>query len=628
MSNLRTFTDHVLNMSRPVKRTVAVTADILLCLLAVALAFRLRLDAWIAPSGNQWLAYILAISLAIPIFIRLGMYRAIFRYVGWHAFGTVIVASAIYGALYSLVFTVFGVNLVPRSIGILQPILVLVFIGGSRGIVRFWLGGAYLTATKPNHGRRVLIYGAGSAGRQLMAGLTNSNEMRVMGFVDDDAKLHRSFLNGRPIYPASMLPNLIDELAITDVLLALPSASRQRKGQIVDKLNNHKVAVRVLPGIFELADGKVEFSDLRQIEIEDLLGRDPVPPDSGLMGKCITNRVVLVTGAGGSIGSELCRQILDFGPAKLVLVDHSEYNLYAIDQELQLQIQRHSPPVELIPVLSSVANDSQMRALFLEHRPQTVYHAAAYKHVPMVELNPLQGAANNIVGTANLVELASQFGVSDFVLISSDKAVRPPNIMGASKRIAEMLLQIEASNDSGARFSMVRFGNVLGSSGSVVPLFRKQIAAGGPVTITHPEVTRFFMTIPEAAQLVIQAGAMATGGEVFVLDMGAPVKIVELARRMIEISGLQVRTDDNPDGDIAIQFVGLRPAEKMYEELLTGDSPEPTFHPRILKAHDPCPDRIVLQRALEEIKKCIAAHDADNLRKVVAGLCPTIALEG
>lgn len=615
-------------MPRAAKRAVAVSVDTLLCLLAVILAYRLRLDAWIIPAGGQWLSYLFAIGLAIPLFIRLGMYRAIFRYVGWHAFGTVIAACAVYGIAYFAIFTIIGVNLVPRSIGVLQPILVLLAVGGSRAVARYWLGGAYLNISLDHRARRVLIYGAGSAGRQLMAGLANSNEMRIIGFVDDDAKLHHNFLNGRPIYSASVLPDLINELAITDVLLALPSVSRQRKNEILDKLQRHKVTVRVLPGIFELADGKVAISDLRPIEIDDLLGRDPVPPSADLMGKCIAGRAVLVTGAGGSIGSELCRQILDYKPSKIILVDHAEYNLYAIDQELQSLLRRQSAPVELIPILSSVADSGQMQAIFSKYRPQTVYHAAAYKHVPMVEMNPLRGVANNVLGTENLVECASEFGVEDFVLISTDKAVRPPNIMGASKRISEMVLQTQSLAQSRTKLSMVRFGNVLGSSGSVVPLFRKQIAEGGPLTITHPEVTRYFMTIPEAAQLVIQAGAMANGGEVFVLDMGAPVKIVDLAKRMIEISGLQLRTESNLGGDIAIKFVGLRPAEKMYEELLTGDNPEPTSHPRIMKAHDPCPDPDLLRESIQEIKNCIKNHDADKLRQVVANLCPTISSDG
>lgn len=615
------FSEKILELSRVEKRAIAIMADVLLCLLTVALAYRLRLDAWILPIGNQWLSYIVAVVLALPLFVKFGLYRAIFRYIGWYALSAVTLACALYGALYALIFSVIGVDLIPRTTGFLQPILLFIGVGGSRAVARFWLGGGYSAILGNSQTRRVLIYGAGSAGRQLAGGLANSQEMSVVAFIDDDPKLHGSHLNGKIIYSPSRLEKAIDDLAIDDVLLAMPSVSRKRTNEIVDSLQGHDVTVRTLPGIFELADGKVTISDLRPIQIEDLLGRDPVPPDPTLMSKCITGKRVLVTGAGGSIGSELCRQIIAQNPARLVLVEHSEYNLYAIEQELAaLCHTKHS--IELVAILASVTDRVRMGEVFKSYSPNTIYHAAAYKHVPLVEANPGEGVRNNVFGTQTVAELAEHFGAEDFVLISTDKAVRPPNIMGASKRLAEMVLQLMAQNSS-TRFSMVRFGNVLGSSGSVVPLFRKQIAAGGPVTVTHPEVTRYFMTIPEAAQLVIQAGSMATSGDVFVLDMGEPVKIFDLARRMIELSGLQVKSDLEDEG-VEIKIAGLRPAEKLYEELLVGEQPLPTSHQRILRAREPLPERNDFNEFLHRLEKNVFNWSNEHLRHNIARFVPTV----
>jgi FlaA1/EpsC-like NDP-sugar epimerase len=628
MQSIHAISEKILELPRPFKRAIAVAADILLCLLTVALAYRLRLDAWIMPIGNQWLSYAAAPLLAIPIFIRFGLYRAIFRYVGWHALNSVTWACALYGALYAGIFTFIGIPVIPRSTGILQPILLFLAVGASRAVARYWLSGGYAAILGKSQRRRVLIYGAGSAGRQLAAGLANSQEMLVVGFVDDDPVLHGSFLNGKKIYAPDVMIGLIDNLGVADILLAIPSASRKRRNEIIDSLRGQKVSVRTLPGIFDLADGKVTVSDLRPLEIEDLLGRDRVPPDASLLGKCITGKTVLVTGAGGSIGSELCRQIVDLHPAKLVLVDHGEYNLYSIEHELRQQSAAQDAPPALEAMLVSVQDEKGMDDVIGRHHPETIYHAAAYKHVPMVEANAAEGIRNNVFGTKIVAGLAEKHGVCDFVLISTDKAVRPPNIMGASKRIAEMLLQAKAAAGSPTRFTMVRFGNVLGSSGSVVPLFRKQIAAGGPVTVTHPEVTRYFMTIPEAAQLVIQAAAMADGGDVFVLDMGEPVKIIDLAQRMIELSGLRVRWHDVPDGDIEIRVIGLRPAEKLYEELLIGESPEPTRHPRIMKAHEAFPQSEVLDAALSELDSAAYGRDDAKLRAVVTRLVPTVTSGG
>jgi FlaA1/EpsC-like NDP-sugar epimerase len=611
----------ILELSRGEKRAIALAVDVLLCLFTVALSYRLRLDAWIYPIGNQWLSYIAAVAIAIPLFVRFGLYRAIFRYVGWYALSAVTLACALYGGLYSTIFSIVGFENVPRTTGFLQPILLFLGIGASRASARFLLGGGYAAILGNSAKRRVLIYGAGSAGRQLAAGLASSSEMLVVAFIDDDPRLQNSQLDGKHIYPPAKVEKVIEDLAVDDVLLAMPSTSRQRLNEIVESLRHREVTVRTLPGIFELADGKVTISDLRALQIEDLLGRDPVPPEASLMSKCIRERTVLVTGAGGSIGGELCRQILAQKPSKLLLLDHSEFNLYAIEQELA-EMQASADGIEVIPLIASVTDMVRLEEIFRLHKPHTVYHAAAYKHVPLVEANPGEGVRNNVLGTRATAEIASRHGVLDFVLISTDKAVRPPNIMGASKRLAEMVLQLLAS-ESGTRFSMVRFGNVLGSSGSVVPLFRKQIANGGPITVTHREVTRYFMTIPEAAQLVIQAGSMANSGDVFVLDMGEPVKIIDLARSMIELSGLQVKDNENPDG-IEIKVTGLRPAEKLYEELLISESVLPTDHQRIMRAREPTPDRKTFTRFLQDLEKNVFEWDNREMRRQIGKLIPTL----
>jgi FlaA1/EpsC-like NDP-sugar epimerase len=617
---------HILNLPRMVKRAIAVAVDILLCAMTVALAYKLRLDVWILPVGNQWLSYLAAIIFAIPIFITSGLYRAIFRYVGWGALMTVVRACAIYGLIYSAVFTLIGVPLVPRSIGILQPILLFLVVGASRAIARYWLGGGYKALLRMGLRRRVLIYGAGSAGRQLAGGIASSEDMQVVAFVDDDKTLQGSVLNGKHIYESANIAELIERLAVTDVLLAIPSTSRQRRNEIIEDLRGSAAAVRTLPGLMDLTHGRVTVKDLRELDIEDLLGRDPVAPNEILLGKCIAGKCVLVTGAGGSIGSELCRQILALKPETLLLFDQSEYNLYAIHHELESR--QEGTGIEIVPLLGSVQDEGRMASIMEALQPHTVYHAAAYKHVHLVESNPIEGIRNNVFGTLSMARLALKFGVRDFVLISTDKAVRPTNIMGATKRVAEQILQALAEQESGTRFSMVRFGNVLGSSGSVVPLFRKQISEGGPVTVTHEDITRYFMTIPEAAQLVIQAGAMATGGEVFVLDMGEPVKIVELARRMIELSGLRPRFADRADGDIGIEYVGLRPGEKLYEELLIGDNPTPTGHRRIMKARESFLKLDELDSVLAGMSNDLADHNIPALQRTLASLANATIVDG
>ncbi|RKT50635.1 FlaA1/EpsC-like NDP-sugar epimerase [Azonexus fungiphilus] len=615
---LRKLAVPILALPRATKRFVALSVDLGLCVLTVWLAFYLRLGEFVTLSGSASWAVWGAICIAVPIFIVSGLYRAIFRYSGWPALLAVARAVGTYGLLYASVFAAIGVAGVPRTVGIIQPILLLLFVGASRAMARVWLGDQYLSILKQASRTKVLIYGAGSAGRQLAAAMTNSHEMQVVGFLDDDERLHGRVLNGQPIYNPADLDTLATTLNINDVLLAMPALSRKRRNEILGQIRSAHVAVRTLPSVTDLAQGKVSISDLRDLDIDDLLGRDPVAPNHVLLEKNISGKVVLVTGAGGSIGSELCRQIQILGPKKLLLIEQSEFALYAIHQELEeKQFERRGG---VVPLLASVQDEQRMNEIMSTWRPDTVYHAAAYKHVPLVEHNPVEGIKNNVFGTLRAAQAAVRNGVADFVLISTDKAVRPTNIMGASKRMAEMLLQALAITASGTKFTMVRFGNVLGSSGSVVPRFRQQIRDGGPITLTHPEITRYFMTIPEAAQLVIQAGAMARGGDVFVLDMGQPVKIIDLARRMIELSGLELRDEDNPDGDIAIEITGLRPGEKLYEELLIGDSPEPTTHPRIMKAHEDFLAWPALEQRLLALQAALEINDVVVVRAILQAL--------
>ncbi|MFJ9450886.1 polysaccharide biosynthesis protein [Herbaspirillum sp. NPDC101397] len=615
----------ILALPRFAKRIVALLSDTSLCVLCAWLAFYLRLGDFVSLSGHSLWAAFASVALALPIFIVFGLYRAIFRYSGWPALMSVARAVGIYGLVYATIFTAIGIPEVPRTIGLIQPILLLLAVGASRGLARFWLGGQYQSQLKQASLPKVFIYGAGTAGRQLAAAMANSHEMRVIGFLDDDDRLHGHVLNGLAIYNPTDLAELVLSLRINSVLLALPSVSRKRRNEILAQMRQAKVLVRTLPSVIELAQGKVGISDLRELDIDDLLGREPVVPNHILLTKNVAKKVVLVTGAGGSIGSELCRQILKLGPALLLLIEQSEFALYHVHQELQTGLL--DSDMKLLPLLASVRDQERMREIMATWRPDTVYHAAAYKHVPLVEHNPAEGIKNNVLGTQIAAQAAMEQGVSDFVLISTDKAVRPTNIMGASKRLAEMVLQALAEVSSGTQFTMVRFGNVLGSSGSVVPKFRQQIRDGGPITLTHPDITRYFMTIPEAAQLVIQAGAMAKGGDVFVLDMGQPVKIIDLARRMIELSGLTVKDDDYPEGDIEIEISGLRPGEKLYEELLIGDNPKVTTHPRIMRANEDFLSWPVLEEKLHALELALNVNDVGvvrlMLKQLVSGYAPS-----
>lgn len=625
---LQNFALPVLALPRWAKRFVVSAVDLCLCVLTVWLAYYLRLGEFVTLSGNALWAAVTSVFLALPIFIVTGLYRAIFRYSGWPALLTVARAVGVYGLLYAVVFTAIGFAGVPRTVGIIQPILLLLFVGASRALARVWLGDQYQSILKHAARPKVLIYGAGNAGRQLAAAMTNSHEMQVVGFLDDDDRLHGHVLNGLPIYSPVDLSSLVSTLNINDVLLAMPRIGRVRRNEILSQMRAAHVSVRTLPSVSDLAQGKVSVSDLRDLDIDDLLGREPVSPNHILLAKNIVGKTVLVTGAGGSIGSELCRQIVAVGPDRLLMIEHSEFALYTIHQELSEKIAERQ--ITLVPLLASVKDEERMREIMSTWHPNTVYHAAAYKHVPMVEHNPAEGIKNNVLGTLRTARLAQENGVADFVLISTDKAVRPTNIMGASKRLAEMVLQAIAEESTGTKFAMVRFGNVLGSSGSVVPKFRQQIREGGPVTVTHPEITRYFMTIPEAAQLVIQAGAMAKGGDVFLLDMGQPVKIIDLARRMIELSGLRIKDEQDPEGDVEIEITGLRPGEKLYEELLIGDNPEPTTHPRIMKAHEDFVPWADLEVKLNALEAALNVNDVSIIRRMmgvmVSGFTPSDAI--
>lgn len=609
----------LLTLPRAVKRQVALGVDAILCAVCVWLAFSLRLDGWVSIEKPQLEAILAGIVIALPLFILSGFYRAIFRYTGSAALIAMIRACLMFGLVYALIFTVIGVSGIPRSVGLLTPLLVFMLIGLSRLLVRHWLGGtASGGASARQELPQIVIYGAGEAGRQLLGALRHSPQMVVRAFIDDDTQLHGQILAGLPIYCARWLVDNARSTGITDVLLAVPSASRARRADILKELLPLHLHVRTLPGMDDLANGRVQTHDLQEVDIETLLGRDPVAPLVDLLHRHIKDQVVLVTGAGGSIGSELCRQIASLKPTTLLLVELSEFALYAIHQELD----RTFPDVHVIPLLASVRDAKRLREIMGTWHPATVYHAAAYKHVPLVEHNAMEGVKNNAFGTLIAAQMALECKVRQFVLVSTDKAVRPTNVMGASKRVAEMMLQGLAQQSSATRFSMVRFGNVLGSSGSVVPLFRRQIASGGPITLTHPDITRYFMTIPEAAQLVIQAGAMAVGGDVFVLDMGEPVKVIDLARRMVELSGRTVREAALPDGDIELKIVGLRPGEKLYEELLIGDNAQPTRHPRVMKAHEVCPPWSELLGLMEVLEAKVLANDVPGLKLALARMLP------
>lgn len=637
--------ERLLGMRRRYKRLLQVSADILLIWLAVWLAFVLRMgsDDLVQPLGGHAWLFVAAPLLAIPLFIRMGLYRAVLRYLDNNGLLTILKAVSLAALLLALAIYWYrdAPALVPRSLVFNYWWISLLLIGGLRLLMRHYFLGDWgdwkrarhmLPFTRDDDGlSRVAIYGAGSAGHQLAAALRRGRAMRPVAFLDDDDGIANRTIAGLKVYKPKHLQQMIDETGASEVLLAIPSASRARRREILAALETYPLHVRSVPGLMELASGRVKVEDIQEVDIADLLGRDAVEPRVELFERCIRGQVVMVTGAGGSIGSELCRQILTQAPAVLILFEHSEYNLYSIHQELQVRL---DPAIRLVPILGSIRNPQRLLDVMRTWRVDTLYHAAAYKHVPMVEHNIAEGVLNNVVGTLNTAQAAILAGVRHCVLISTDKAVRPTNVMGCTKRLAEQLLQalsreaeprlhgLGCAQANRTRFCMVRFGNVLGSSGSVIPLFREQIRRGGPVTVTHPEITRYFMTIPEAAQLVIQAGAMGQGGDVFVLDMGEPVRIAELAEKMIRLSGLTLRSEHNPRGDIAIEYSGLRPGEKLYEELLIGDNVSATEHPMIRRADEQHMSWEALSELLDQLLAAVADEDCARIRTLLCQAVP------
>ncbi|MBL8650337.1 MAG: polysaccharide biosynthesis protein [Sphingopyxis sp.] len=610
-------------LGRSEKRAILIVADALLCVAAVLVAFSLRLGRWEIFDAGVGLASVIALSSWLPIFLIRGTYSSILRFSGGRTMVGLGYSVVLYAIPLIVIFGFVGMDGVPRTVAVIQPILFLLFLAMTRIVARYAVVDL-LKRRDIQQASIVLIYGAGEAGQQLAMALRGDPAMRLVGFIDDDRKVEGEIIDGVPIYSRPKLPYLVDTYGVTDVLLALPHVTRSKRRRVMKSLEDWPIRVRMLPNMRQIIDEQVSVNDLRDVQIEDLLGRDPVPPNQLLLGRTIVGKTVMVSGAGGSIGSELCRQIVTMRPHKLILVESSEYGLYAIGQELQAAIAElpEGQHPELIEELGNVTDQPTVRRLLARWQPDTIFHAAAYKHVPLVEANPIAGIGNNVCGTLFMATEADRVGVANFVLISTDKAVRPTNVMGASKRVCELVLQGLAARGTKTCFAMVRFGNVLGSSGSVVPLFREQIKNGGPVTVTHRDVTRFFMTIPEAAQLVIQAGAMAKGGEVFVLDMGKPVRIIELARTMINLSGLTVRDEDHPDGDIEIAEVGLRQGEKLYEELLIGDDPKPTSHSRIMQAREVMLEWTELSAKLDALRGAMDHGHAGDCLDILHELVP------
>lgn len=633
----------LLGLPRHRKRLLQVVTDVMLIWLALWGAFVLRqgFDSRIDPFGDHFWLFAIAPLVSIPIFIRLGMYRAVMRYFGNDALLAIFKAVTLSVLVLTLLLYLYGHTpvIVPRSLIFNYWWLSLMLIGGLRLAMRqYFMGDWYVAsqqfpfiASRQDEGlRKVAIYGAGRAGNQLVAALRSGRSMRPVAFIDDDPGLAYRMISGLVVYKPAHILRMIERTGAQEILLAIPSASRARRREILEMLEGLPLRVRTVPDLLALASGRVRVDEVQDVDIADLLGRDVVPPKTDLLERCIRGRVVMVTGAGGSIGSELCRQILAAGPKNLLLLDQSEFNLYSIHADLVQRIECEGLAVQLVPILGTVRSGKRMYDLIRTWQVNTIYHAAAYKHVPIVEHNVAEGMLNNVMGTLQVAQAAIRGGVENFVLVSTDKAVRPTNVMGCSKRLAEMLLQALSHEpapvlfqDDGlrhvnkTRFAVVRFGNVLGSSGSVIPLFREQIFRGGPVTVTHPDITRYFMTIPEAAQLVIQAGAMGQGGEVFVLDMGRPVRIVDLAERMIRFYGFSVRSERNPHGDIAIEFIGLRPGEKLFEELLIGDNVGTTEHPMIMRAREAHLPWEAFKAVLARVLELLEADDYPALRQLL-----------
>lgn len=610
------------------RQWMAAIIDLAMLVTAVWIAWLLRTGEWNFVGDGPAILVIVSVFFWFPLVFWRRTYASLLRFAGGRTMAGLATTCLLLSIPTVIIFTVFGVQGVPRTMGLLLPIIFLSLLCVSRLAIRFVLT-EYVALANSNEARRnVCIYGAGWAGKQLALALRHEPRVRLVGFIAEDDRLGGQLIDGVPVFGSDAIESLVGGMQIDEMLLAVPELSRNRRRQIILAMADLGVHVRTLPSFGDVVDGRVTLSDLRDVEVEELLGRDQVPPRQDLLESTITDKVVMVTGAGGSIGSELAVQIAGLRPRRLILVEISEFGLYSIEQQIswQLQLLDTASDIDLVAELANVTDRHAMKRVMAMHKPDTVFHAAAYKHVPLVEANPIAGIFNNVMGTLHAALAASAVNVKSFVLISTDKAVRPTNIMGASKRVCELVLQAIAAENGTTCFSMVRFGNVLGSSGSVVPLFKQQIAQGGPITLTHRDVTRYFMTIPEAATLVIQAASMASGGEVFVLDMGKSVRIDDLARSMISLSGLSVRDENNPEGDIEIVEVGLRPGEKLYEELLIGNSPRQTEHPRILQAHEHFLEWKQLEPELASLADLLSRGDAGGSIAKVAALVPEYSI--
>lgn len=614
---LRKTIDSLLASPRSIKRIITVAVDFIAVEFSLWLAFSLRYSEIYIPPQSQWWIFLAAPVIAIPVFIKFGLYRAIIRYLGMQAIWTIVQAILLYTIVFAVVVLISNIQGVPRTMYGIQFLLLLMLVGGSRLMARWWIhhtqNGFNQLARNKKTVPPVIIYGAGASGIQLVAALKQSYQYRPVAFIDDAVEFHKQQINGLTVYPFTQLSYVIEKYTAADLLLAIPSASRSCRSKLIRLLEPYPLHVRTLPSLMDLADGKVNVSDIQEVDIADLLGREQVEPMQDLLQANITNKTVMITGAGGSIGSELCRQIIRLQPTALVLYELSEFGLYAIEKELE----SFAIDVPIFALLGNVQDQNRIESACSRFNINTIYHAAAYKHVPMVEKNTTEGVRNNVFGTLACAKAAIASKVETFVLISTDKAVRPTNTMGATKRFAELILQGLADEQGDTRLTMVRFGNVLGSSGSVVPLFREQIASGGPITVTDSRIIRYFMSIPEAAELVIQAGAMGQGGDVFVLDMGEPVRIVDLAKRMIHLSGYIEQNQDHPDGDIEISYTGLRPGEKLYEELLIGDNVTDTNHSKIMRAEEKITPWSQLNDILSELHDANEANDTELVRTIL-----------
>ena len=605
------FSDKIFSLHRYFKRGIAIITDTFLCVFTLWLAFYLRLEELVLFKDIGLTPILLTIFLAIPIFWLSGLYRTLFRYSGISILSTISLSVAVYGLIFFSIISLYGITSVPRSIGVIQPILLFVFLIIKRFSLKYLLTGSFNKSGKGKE--NVLIYGAGAAGRQLFTSLEGNPKYNIVGFLDDNPNLHRQNLLGQRIYDPKKLENIKDNKQIKLILIAIPSLGKFKKQEIIQILSHFKIPIKTLPNLSDIIEDRLSFTDVKDFLIEDLLNREQVEPDNELLSKYIASKTVLVTGAGGTIGAELSKQISKLKPKKLILFELNELALFNIHDELIGKYKN----LEIVPLLGNILDQKKLETVFNTFNVNTVYHAAAYKHVPLVESNICEGVRNNILGTLSVVKASSNEKVKNLVLISSDKAVRPTNIMGASKRFAELCLQVYKEKNSFANFSIVRFGNVLASSGSVIPKFKQQIMNGGPVTLTHNDVTRYFMTVPEAAQLVIQAGALGKNAEVFVLDMGESIKIKDMIIKMINLSGQKLKDKNNLDGDIEIKVIGLRPGEKLYEELLIGDNPEKTGHSKISKIQEPSISFDQFDRNINELITHLDNQDPKQVKNIL-----------